>query len=158
MVVSSWPRRDLLLRILFAVVSDQGTHRPSRNPARARLSRCCRGAAAGLAAMVVRADGLVVVFQRSCPDGSLLVAPGRFRGDNSQSLAAGLPGGMFCLLSFLRGRCSVVLRLSIGRHAARSRIHFHLLCSAWPSTWARSGPCTLPSYPVSVSVGLFPNL
>src|SRR5260370_628960 len=33
--------------------------------------------------MVVRADCFVVVFERSCPDGSLLVGPGPFRGDYS---------------------------------------------------------------------------
>src|SRR5215472_19376353 len=158
MVVSPRSGSPLLFGVLLSAVSDQGSHRAAGDPACVRLSRRRGGAGGRLTTILGRPNVSMVVFRRSCPDVSLLARHCGIGGSGLQSLAARELGAVFSLFPFLRGCGSGVLRVSIGRHVARSRLHLHLLCAARSAPGAGSGTCAFAPEPVLVAVGMVSHL
>jgi hypothetical protein len=138
-ILSARARPHLLLRVLFAALSDQGPDRPGRNPAGAAISggnRRPAGASRGIGTRR-RSTGfrparrlLAVTWIGLLAS----VAPSAICGRASASSSASCASSR----SSARPR---VLELSIGRHAARSRISFAVLRAARPA--CRDGARTI---------------
>src|SRR5262249_19690070 len=156
--VSPRSRSHLLFGVLFSSVSDQGSYGPAGNPAGAGLSHRRGRAGRRLKTILGRPYASMVVFRRSCPDVSLLAGRGGVAGGDILSLAAHRPGPLFCLLPVLRGSSAGVFGIPIGRHAARSRVHLHLLCAARSAARAGCPTCALAPEPVLVALGMVPHL
>ena len=134
-------RPDLFLRVLFAAVPNQGPDRAPNGilPARRLSAGGCGGVdlhgprfwfaptllwfgSSDRALMLLAGSGLIA---------SILIV--------LNHLAARVARDLLRLLSFVRRRGAGFLRLSIGRHAARSRIHLAVFRAPglWPGLAAR---------------------
>src|SRR5215472_13464967 len=156
MALPSRLRADLFLGILFLAVSDQRAHWTGGHPAGRGLSFCRGRAFSELAPLCLRAHVPVVVSERSHADLFLLAGAGGIGDVDSQSMAAGQPGGLFSELSFLRIGGAGLLRVPVRWDAAGSRIHLHLLRAPGLASRAGRGPCAFATQPVSPALGMVP--
>ena len=114
-------RPDLLLRFLLAALPDPRPDRAERHPAGGRISR--RGAPGRRReGVLVRADAALARRRRracSTPSSGRLAASVRSSSTSGRALSIAVAGD---LLSLVHRRGAGLLRLSVGRHAARGGV------------------------------------
>src|ERR1700733_383153 len=158
MVLSALPRPDLFLGILFPDIPDQRSHRPGWFTSRARIPRSRGALFQRPATFLVCSVASVVPQRRPRARNPLLDRHACFSPAHREPLAARHARNLLCSLRLLRKRRARFFRLSIGRHASRSRLNQHVLRAAgilagpWPHSRA------ITRKPVPVALGVVPDL
>src|SRR5260370_33522916 len=121
MDLSPGPGSDLLLRILFAHLPDQGPDWSAGYSAGRGVPDCC-GVVLRLLAVLGRALALLGFVERPYVDGGDLDRSGGIGSGVPELTASSESFAVLCLFSVLRCRSGRFFRLSVGRYVAGSRI------------------------------------
>src|SRR5262249_28746448 len=108
--------------------------------------------------LLVCADAAVVLEQRTHADRDLLVGDDRVGAAGVESVAARDASSLFCVLSFVCECVTRFFRISIGRHATGSRIHFVVFCAEGIPARMGRGKSAFARKLVSAGVGMLSNL
>ncbi len=150
-------RGDLYLGLLFAALSNQGIDRAEWGSACRTISYGGRSLLSRYALLVCTLAALVHV-NRPSTDGALLDWYARSIGGIREPVATAQLLCCLDLLLVVRCGCRRFFRIPVGRHAARSRIPCSLLRTFRFSSGIGSSHTTFKSKPVSIAVGVVPNL
>src|SRR6185369_2770725 len=102
---------------------------------------------------------LAVAWERSTPAARLVLDwDARLRRAGLEYVATGHAGNLLCLLSFVHLRGAGFFELPVRWNAARSGLHFFVLCPTWISARVGATAPSVSRLAVPAAMGMVPNL